>query len=140
LCAVALREAKLDCKSVVISFSSSKAENKMATSVTVAVVALRESKVYCMLLIALFNELNVEFMAVMFASVSSSLSLSVFISAMMSSRVAGCAITVKEFGDTVAAEKIDTIRSIIKKIEKDLLCILVSPNLVHLQVIDTTGT
>ena len=112
----------------------------MATSVTVAVVALRESKVYCMLLIALFNELNVEFMAVMFASVSSSLSLSVFISAMMSSRVAGCAITVKELDDIVAAETIDAIRSTTKILENDLLCILVSPNLVHLQVIDTTCT
>ena len=94
-----------------MSFSSSKAENKMATSVIVAVVALRESKVDCRLLSALFNEFKVEFMALMFTSVSSSLSLSVFISSMMSSRVAGCAITMKEFCDTVAAEKIDIIRS-----------------------------
>jgi len=131
LAAVALRESKLDCRSLFTSLSASKtesrAESKTATSVLVTVVALRESKLFCVLSIAVFNEFEDDFRAVMFASMLSNLALSASISARMSSRVAGSARTVKAFDDTVAAETNDAIMSITKNLDNVLLCIFVSP-------------
>jgi hypothetical protein len=144
LAAVALRESKLDCRSLFTLFSASRsesrAESKTATSMVVAVVTLRESKLFCMLSIVVFNEFMSEFRAVMFASISSSLALSASISATMSSRVAGSANTVKAFDDTVAAEIMDAIMNATKILDNILLCIFVSPNLMHLQSVDMEYT
>ena len=46
----------------------------------------------------------------------------------------------KTFDDTVAAETSDAIMRITKKLDNVLLCIYVSPNLMHLQSVDTAYT
>jgi hypothetical protein len=104
------------------------------------VVALREYKIPSSLSTAVLKEVIAEFRAVKFSSMSSSLSLSTSISAMTSSRVAGCANTVKTFDDTVAADTIDAVMNITKILDIILLRISVSPNLMHLQSVDTTYT
>lgn len=116
LAAVVLRAAELDCKSLILPFSASRTGPKTATSVLVAVVTLRESKLDCMFPIAVFNEFKSEFRAVMFASMSSSLALSVSIAAKISSIVAGSASTVTTVDDAVTAEIIDAIMSITKNV------------------------
>jgi len=122
---------------LVILFIVSKAESKRAISVAVAVVALREYRMDSRLSIAVFNEFKAEFRAVIFASMLSSLPSSASISARTSSRVAGSASTIKAFDDTVATDTINAIMDITKNLDNVLLCISVSPNLMHLQSVDT---
>jgi hypothetical protein len=140
LAVVALREVVIDHASLTISARLSKTKSKRAISPAVAVVALREYKIPSNLSTAVLNEVIVEFRAVKFSSMLSSLSLSTSISAMTSSIVAGCASTVKTLDDTVAADTIDAVMSITKILDIILLRISVSPNLMHLQSVDTTYT